>query len=70
VQQRAQLNRRHTWSQKHRPDIHHTIQRCWDCGITKTGRHENGQHWTEFHDTDGKRIRIEGERTPNCEGVE
>lgn len=42
--------------------------------MTKTGRKEvdNGREvfWTEFYDKHGNRIRLEGDRTPECEGGE
>lgn len=66
---------RHTWSpHPYRPDEHHTHRCCLKCGIVKTTRKENDNgkpiYWIEFHDTDGNRIRTEGDRTPKCEPQE
>lgn len=58
--------KRHSWSEKNRPDEHHTLQVCWDCGLEKIGRHESGHHWTEWR-KGGK--RIPGKATPPCEVV-
>lgn len=59
--------KRHTWSQPIRPDQHHTFRRCWDCGLMKISRHENGTHWIEWR-RNGERIH--SERTPKCERAE
>jgi hypothetical protein len=56
--------KRHTWTEKVRPDHHNTFQRCWDCGLMKIGRHENERHWTEYR-RNGERINCD--RTPACE---
>ena len=58
------MTKRHTWSEKNRPDEHHTRQVCWDCELVKLTRHENGLHWTEWW-RGGE--RIQAERTPGCE---
>lgn len=60
--------KRHTWSQKIRPDHHHTFRRCWDCGLMRITRHENGSHWILWRWPGGEDFRAE--RTPKCERVE
>jgi hypothetical protein len=60
------MPKRYSWSEKVRPDHHNTFQRCWDCGLMKIGRHENGEHWVEWR-RDGERIK--SDRTPACEPV-
>lgn len=75
MQSGPSVTQRHSWS-KHvqRPDPHHSIRCCLKCGITKTTRKEtdNGRpvYWTEFHDTEGRRIHTEGDHTPPCEPQE
>lgn len=62
---------RHRWSpHAYRPDEHHTIRLCLNCGLKRVTRHEGDRHWLEFYDTEGMRIRIEGDRTPPCEPQE
>lgn len=55
---------RHSWSEGVRYE-HHTDRCCWDCGLIKRTRHEEGRHWIEFH-RDG--VRVEGSKTPPCTG--
>jgi len=62
------MTKRHSWSEKHRPDEHTTKQACWDCGLEKVTRHEPYPpwHWVEWW-RGGK--RIQSKRTPACEPV-
>lgn len=63
------MTKRHSWSEKNRPDEHHTQQVCWDCGLEKITRHEPEPpfHRVEWR-RGGKRIR--SRKTPPCEVVE
>jgi len=61
---------RHSWSEKHRPDEHHTLRRCWRCGLFEITRHEASEyppHWKEYR-RDGDLIR--SDQMPECVAVE
>lgn len=57
---------RHSWGKPDRPDEHNIIRVCKRCGIRKVGRHEGGEHWSEYFTADGKRIDMKD--TPICTG--
>lgn len=56
----------HRWGEPERPDEHRTIRTCLRCGVRKVGRHESGEHWSEFETANGARIECVG--TPLCPG--
>ena len=55
----------HKWSDKTRHSQYETVRTCKVCGMVAVGRHEGIVHWTEWFDTDGRRIMAI--RTPECD---